>query len=196
MGKGRLFCILGKSASGKDSLYQAILKKQPIPLSTVTPYTTRPIRSGETPGVEYFFTDYEDFRKLKNENRIIEYRCYHTMHGDWYYFTADDGQITDDKDYLIPMVLGGYESLRNYFGPERVIPLYIEVEDGLRLARALERERKQVNPKYTEMCRRFIADNEDFCEENIRRLEITKRFENVDFDTCLSELCEELKRFS
>lgn len=196
MGKGRIFCILGPSASGKDSLYQAVLKRQPIPLSTVTPYTTRPIRSNEEDGVEYHFTDIPGFEKLRSEGKIIEYRCYHTIHGDWYYFTADDGQITDEHDYLVPMVLGGYENLRNYFGPDRVIPIYIQVEDGLRLSRALARERQQASPKYTEMCRRFIADSEDFSEDKILRLGIDKRFENIDFDTCLDEICTEIKRYA
>lgn len=192
MGRGRIFCILGKSASGKDSLYQALLKKQPIPLSTVTTYTTRPIRSHETNGVEYHFTDYESFRAMEAAGQIIESRCYHTMHGDWYYFTANDGQIDIYHDYLISMVLGGYENLLNYFGPERVIPIYIEVEDGLRLSRALERERSQAEPKYAELCRRFLADSEDFCEENIKRLGITRRFENIDFNSCLEAICKEL----
>lgn len=195
MGKGRIFCILGKSASGKDSLYQALLERQPIPLSTITTYTTRPIRSYEIDGTEYFFQDIPTFEKMRDEGRIIEYRCYHTIHGDWYYYTADDGQIDTDHDYLIPQVLGGYENLLNYFGPDRVIPLYIEVEDGLRLSRALERERRQEHPKYAEMCRRFLADSEDFSEENIKRLGINKRYQNIDFYDCLEELCNTISSY-
>ena len=48
-----------------------------------------------------------------------------------------------------------------------MVPLYVEVDDGLRLSRALERERKQTEPKYAEMCRRFLAD----CEVVLRREE-------------------------
>ena len=58
---------------------------------------------------------------MRDEGRIIEYRCYHTVMGDWYYFTADDGQIDDSHDYVITMVLEGYESLRDYFGSDRVV---------------------------------------------------------------------------
>ena len=53
---GRIYYLLGKSATGKDTLYKEILKRRPK-LRTVTMYTTRPIREGETDGVEYFFTD-------------------------------------------------------------------------------------------------------------------------------------------
>ena len=57
-----------------------------------------------------------------------------------------------------------------------MVPLYIEVDDGLRLSRALERERKQTEPKYAEMCRRFLADCEDFTEEKIAEAGIVRRF--------------------
>ena len=90
-----------------------------------------------------------------------------TVHGIWKYFTVDDGQIDlEQGDYLLIGTLETYEKIREYYGAEHLVPIYIEVEDGERLARALERERRQAVPKYKEMCRRFLADEEDFCEEN------------------------------
>lgn len=187
--KGRIFCVMGKSASGKDSLYKAILERQPIPLKTITTYTTRPIRDNEHNGVEYYFTTTDEFRRMQENGLVIESRCYHTVFGDWFYFTADDGQIDDSHDYLTIMTLEGYASLRSYFGEERTIPVYVDVEDGLRLERALARERKQQKPAYDEMCRRFLADNEDFSEANLKAQGITRHFENIDFDNCLEEIC-------
>ncbi len=189
MAAGRIFCVMGKSASGKDSLYKAILERQPVPLKTITTYTTRPIRSYEHDGVEYNFRTVEQFENMKNSGKVIEFRCYHTVFGDWFYFTADDGQIDGEHDYLTIMTLEGYASLRKYFGNERIVPIYINVEDGLRLERALEREREQEHPAYAEMCRRFLADSADFSEENLRAQNITKFFENIDFDECLNEIC-------
>ena len=61
------------------------------------------------------------------------------------------------------------------------------VEDGERLSRALNREREQENPRYEEMCRRFIADQSDFSEENILNAGIEKRFQNINLDDC--EMC-------
>ena len=54
------------------------------------------------------------------------------------------------------------KKMQNYFGKENVIPIYIQVDDGVRLERALERERTQKEPKYAELCRRFLADEKDF----------------------------------
>ena len=67
-------------------------------------------------------------------------------------------------------------------------PIYIELDDGDRLQRALNREKKQAVPKYAEMCRRFLADAEDFSEENLRKEKITNRFINVNFDECVGKI--------
>ena len=84
--------------------------------------------------------------------------------------------------------LVSYEAMKRYFGKNVLVPIYIEVEDGERLSRALAREKEQNVPKYAEMCRRFLADEEDFSEKNLRKAEITCRFENSDLTGCLKEI--------
>ena len=58
------------------------------------------------------------------------------------------------------------------------MPVYIEVDDDIRFLRAVEREKQQSSPKYAELCRRFLADNEDFSDEKLSEAGITRRFEN------------------
>ena len=104
---------------------------------------------------------------------------YHTVHGDWTYFTVDDGHIDlDNNDYLLIGTVQSFSNIRKYFGKDMVIPIYIEVDDGIRLQRALTREMSQKEPKYAEMCRRFLADAEDFSEEKLNEAGIDKRFSN------------------
>ena len=50
-------------------------------------------------------------------------------------------------------------------------------------------------PKLDEMERRFKADEIDFSEENIKNAEIEKRYTNDDFDKCLQEVVEDIKKF-
>lgn len=187
---GKIYYIMGKSSSGKDTLFRELLGRLPE-LGRVVPYTTRPVREGEEEGVEYFFTDDDEAAQMEAAGKIIEMRSYHTVHGLWKYFTADDGQVDlRQKDYLMIGTLESYEKIRDYYGKENVVPIYIEVEDGERLMRALLRERQQVQPRYREMCRRFLADEEDFAEENLRRLGIGRRFSNEDKEQCLEEITE------
>lgn len=185
---GKIYCVMGKSSSGKDTVYKK-LKEQYKEFRLIVPYTTRPIREGEKDGVEYYFVDPEQFRAMKEDGKVIESRSYNTKCGIWTYFTADDGQIDlSAADYLLIGTLVSYQALREYFGEEAIVPVYLEVEDGLRLARALERECRQEKPKYAEMCRRFLADEEDFSEENLIKSGITERFGNEDFTECLNKI--------
>ena len=176
---GKIYYLLGKSASGKDTIYRKLMADASLGLKGVVMYTTRPRRSGETDGRDYHFIDEQRLKELREANLVIEERTYQTVHGPWTYLTVKD----DDLDltagsYLIEGVLQSYVSTRDYFGNGVVIPLYVEVEDGERLLRAIRRERKEAVPKYAEVCRRFLADAEDFSEEKLTAAGITKRFNN------------------
>ena len=181
---GKIFYLMGKSSSGKDTMYSRICKDRDLELEPLILYTTRPIRDGETEGKQYHFTDEEHFRDYSDKGLVIEHRTYKTMHGDWTYFTVDDGLDLKEKSYIAIGTLESYASFIKYYGQEKLVPVYIEVEDGERLKRALQRERLNGNGKYKEMCRRFLADCEDFSEEKLKEAGISSknRFENTDAD--------------
>ena len=188
--------MLGKSCSGKDTIFKKLKEDRELNLNTVTGYTTRPMREGEINGVEYFFVNNEELEALKNQGKVIECRDYNTVYGVWSYFTVDDGQINLEKgNYLYIGTLESYEQMVRYYGKEVVVPIYVEVETGERLTRAVNRERQQENPKYTELCRRFLADEEDFCEENIKKAGIKKRYENNSLERCIEEIVEDIRDF-
>lgn len=118
---GKLFYIMGKSASGKDTIYQRLLRNPEFSLERLVIYTTRPIRDGELDGREYHFVTEEDFQKLKAEGKIIEDRGYETVYGLWRYFTADNMNL-EEKSYLGIGTLESYEKLKAYYGEERSAP--------------------------------------------------------------------------
>lgn len=186
---GKIFCLLGKSSSGKDTIFKELEKEKRLNLIPVVSYTTRPKRTYETDGLEYNFIDEQILKKYIDKGKVIEQRKYDTVNGIWYYCTIDDGQIDLTKgDYIIIATLESYIAFENYFGTDVVIPLYIEVDDGIRLKRALEREISQNSPNYEEMCRRFLADSQDFSEENLQKCNIHKRYKNDDLNRCIKEI--------
>lgn len=188
---GKIYTVMGKSATGKDTIYKRVLDSFEGRFKNVVMYTTRPIRYGEVDGVEYFFTTREDMMKLENDKKIIEWRRYDTVYGPWWYFTADDGQIDlEHNDYLMITTLVGFEQMSDYFGKERVVPIYVEIDNGTRLTRAVEREKKQERPNFSEVCRRYLADEKDFAEVELMRLDISTRFINDDLDRCVDEIVQ------
>lgn len=145
--------------------------------------------------MEYIFTDETGYLGLRDAGRIIEERAYDTCHGLWRYFTVADGQIDlAAADYCMIGTLEAYVSIRDYFGPDQVLPVLLELDDGERLGRALAREKAQKQPRYDEMCRRFLADSQDFSEERIRKAGIVKRFNNDDLERCLKEIQSYIKQ--
>lgn len=187
----KIFYLMGKSSSGKDTIYKELRERIPE-LKTIVSYTTRPIREGEREGVEYHFTDEKGFQELLSAGKVIEHREYHTYYGLWRYFTVDDGQFDMDskKAYLMIGTLESYRSMQQYFGPESMEAILIELDDGIRLQRALDREKNQALPKYEEMCRRFLADSQDFSSEKIQAAGIHKCFHNLELEQCLREITD------
>ena len=191
---GRILYLMGKSASGKDSLYRELLKRLPG-LKTYVMYTTRPARADETEGVSYHFVTEADIARFEAEGRLVEKRTYPTVHGPWTYATVDDGQLdVSGGDLLMTGTPEAYRAMCRRFGREQLVPVYIEVEDGKRRQRALDRERAQEKPRYAELCRRFLADAEDFSEEKLREAGIVRRYENSDLsalaDAVIADLAE------
>ena len=120
---GHIFYVMGKSASGKDTIYKILRERLPQ-IRTVVPYTTRPIRAGERDGVEYYFVTGKRLADLEKQGKIIEKRTYQTIYGPWSYATVDDGQIDlGSHDYFMIGTLESYEGTRNYFGADVLVPL-------------------------------------------------------------------------
>ena len=190
---GKIYYMMGKSSSGKDTLYKEVLKALPK-LKTLVLYTTRPIREGEQEGIEYHFVTDEELERFEKAGKIIEERTYDTVYGAWKYATIEDGQINlAAYDYLVIGTLESYAGMKKCYGAENLVPIYIEVEDGERLSRAISRERQQEQPKYEEMCRRFLADQKDFSEENLEEAGIVRRYYNDDKVQCLEKIIGEIQ---
>ena len=190
----KIICLLGKSCSGKDTIYKKLIADESLDLVPLVTYTTRPLRSGEQEGREYHFTDEAGFNALKEHGKVIEDRSYDTVYGLWRYFTVDDGTFNPDGKNVIAAAgtIPAYIRLRDHFGADNIVAAMIETDDGIRLERAMRREKKQAAPRYKEMCRRFITDSEDFDEEKLSAAGITNIFMNNDD---LAECVDKVKEF-
>lgn len=186
---GKIFYIMGKSSSGKDTIYKRILECRREALHKIVMYTTRPIREGETDGVEYFFVDESRLAAIESEGRLIELRAYNTFHGVWKYFTVQDEQLQlEHYSYLMIGTPESYCKTKDCLGEDKLVPILIELDDGVRLQRALDREKAQKHPRYQELCRRYLADEEDFDPDKLEAAGIDRSFYNDDLERCLKEI--------
>ncbi len=183
---GKIFCLLGKSCSGKDTLFKALIQDQELQLRPIIIYTTRPKRNSEVSGKEYYFINEAALHEYERMGKIIEQREYNTIKGKWHYCTVDDGQIDLAKaNYLLIGTLEAFQALQSYFGVSTIVPLYITVNDETRLIRAITRERQQEQPNFDEVCRRFLADSQDFNETKLIARGILAHYCNSNLKDCL-----------
>ena len=161
--KYTIIAIMGKSASGKDSLLKALLQEpQFIKAKPIISCTTRPIRENEMNGIDYHFLTNEQFTNLVLSNRMLEA----TVFNDWCYGTSIDSLSTSGINIGV-FNPEGCEALRQNENITLCL-IYVEATDKTRLLRSLNREK---NPDCHEIVRRFNADEMDFCEEEIEYLE-------------------------
>lgn len=188
----RIYYIMGKSSSGKDTIYKRLLNEQDF--TPIVLYTTRPMRENEVDGREYHFVDRSKFEEMQAAGEVIERRIYNTIHGEWIYFTSKNSISLESESCIGIGTLESYMGIQRYFG-NYLVPIYIEVDDGIRLMRAIQREQQEAEPKYAELCRRFLADSEDFSDEKLKAVGIEKKFQNNgEINDCIKEIVEYINK--
>jgi guanylate kinase len=145
--KQRIIALIGEAGSGKDSILEEILKLMPD-ANRIVSATTRPPRSGEKEGISYFFMTEEQFK----QTTMIESTCFN----DWYYGIPENS-IKDGWNVGV-FNPTGVQTLIDY-GKYDIIPIKLKVSDKERLMRQIRRE---IDPDIKEICRRFLADGDDF----------------------------------
>ncbi len=108
MGLGTLFVITGASGVGKGTLIRRLLER--VKLYYSVSMTTRPPRSGERHGIDYWFVDRAEFLKLVGEGRFLE----HAEYVGHFYGTPLDPvarRIERGEDVLLEIEIQGAEQV-------------------------------------------------------------------------------------
>lgn len=171
-----IYVFMGKSSVGKDYIVKKVLENNDVKLAVS--HTTRPIRNGETDGVEYYFIDKNDFLHKKKNNYFIETRLYNTYDKNgkediWYYGLSYDALNNYEKDdYIAILDLKGLNDLIAKLGDEYIEVIYIVANRDIRMQRALNREGKMTDSQIKEVERRFVADDLDFPDDLIENIDM------------------------
>lgn len=133
--------IAGKSASGKDTILQQILKTSNC--KSIISTTSRPKRDNEQEGVDYYYISRDEFIDLIEENAFIEYRKYNTLvNGEkdtWYYGIRKNNKYDDNCKYVVVLDFNGARSFINHYGADNCKLCYIYCDEEKRKQRAMKR---------------------------------------------------------
>ena len=163
----KIFALLGYSSVGKDTILKQVLKDMDD-VKPIISTTTRPMRKGETEGVEYYFIDDTEF--FRRGTDFVEQRIYHTKvkengvekNATWRY--GIERMELEKDDYLIVIVDSvGYKELKNYVGNNKIVPIFISAPQEELKARALARGDLEA-----EVDRRLKDDYERFMDFRVR----------------------------
>ena len=81
----KIICLVGESSCGKDSILKEVLNRNPQ-LKPIISTTSRPMRKGETDGIEYNFKTITEVNQMLQNDCFIENRQYKVANGDiWIY---------------------------------------------------------------------------------------------------------------
>ena len=97
---GKIVLFMGASSSGKDTIMRKLIKENLFDLYPIVMHTTRPKRTREVNGRDYYFVTEEEMKQLEEENKIIESRTYQTVYGPWHYFTTASHIDLDHHNYV------------------------------------------------------------------------------------------------
>ncbi len=189
-----IYIIIGKSGSGKDTIFKKLFKDG-LKLNKIVTYTTRPMRTGEKDGVEYNFISEDEYSKI-DKDRIIEERSYNVItdkeHCVWRYLTLKDNIDIDNKDYICIGTIESVRKMQSLYG-SKIKPIYVDVDNNVRIERAVSREEKNSKPNYRELVRRFLADEVDYSTSELYSIGIDEHntFINDNLDKC----CMSIKNF-
>lgn len=153
----KIYCLLGKSAAGKDTILNEIVKKKL--LNVIVSSTTRKPRSNEIDGVAYNFISERQFLEKLNKGYFLEHTEYHVATNETWHYGIDKTLLDKDKDYITIVNPDGYRQIKNKLGDENVMGILVKVDDRERLIRSLTRD---INANINEVIRRYQADEEDF----------------------------------
>ena len=190
---GYIYCLVGKSGTGKDTVMERILSDNDLKIEKIVPYTTRPKRENEIEGVNYHYVDIPKMEQMEKEGLIIERRSYDTVHGVWNYFTADK-DIDRQRDYIIITTQQALERFVEKFGQDNIYVIYLQLDDKVRLERCIAREAMQENPNYKEVCRRFLTDEEDFDEDALKKFKIYMFVDTISTSDACVKIKLEIKK--
>lgn len=155
-----IIAVMGRSASGKDTIISRLLACSELGLKPLLMSTTRPMRDGEVEGKTYYFVTDEKMRQWIAEGKVIESRTYRTTHGDWTYGTVCPDNYRQDDLYIMHSTLELYKTLVQYFGKSQIVTIWINVSERNLLLRSIDR-----SPDLREACRRFIDESDEYTAE-------------------------------
>ena len=190
MSKYTLVILCGKAGAGKDYLLRKLKDHYGDKLNYIVSDTTRPPRDGEVDGVDYNFKTFDEWHEKSSHRQYLEMTCYEIAKDEFWFYGTPYSSLVKNKINIGIFNIDGIKQL--YEKDDLNIKIfYISANDRTRLLRQINREEY---PDCAEICRRFLADEQDF--KNLTKYPFTKirNSSGVSDDQCVDYIIEEINQ--
>lgn len=174
-----MIVLMGKAASGKDSVKNILIKKHGF--KSITTYTTRPMRKGEIPDITYHYISTEDFLDKINNNFFAEWKQYIVNNEIWYYGSAKEDLENADDNTVIILTPDGVRDIKKNGVKVTVVYLYANLS-------TIKKRLKVRNDKNDKANERIQRDLSDFKEAE----ELADRIVYNNYDKDIEEVVDKL----
>ena len=181
-----LFVISAPSGAGKTTIVRRVLENNPELVFSVSA-TSRPKRSGEVEGEDYFFMTKQEFEDRIDDDDLVEYE---KLFNDHYYGTLKtfvDNVILSGKDLIFDIDVKGALSLKNIYGEKSVL-IFIKPPSKEILRERLTNRGTEPNDHIEERLKRIDLEMEKGKEFDYRVI-------NDDLETAVNEVEEIIHKF-
>lgn len=204
--RGILMVLSGFSGAGKGTLVKGLLRKYDNYVLSVS-MTTRAPRQGERNGVEYFFTDKQDFEEAIKNDGLVEYASYCGN----YYGTPKafvEEQMAAGRNVILEIEIQGALKIKERF-PESLL-IFVTPPSAQELKHRLEKRGTETPEVIARRLARAVEESEgieaydyivvnddlETCIDEIHRLTDAARRAPVRNKKFISEIREELHGFA
>lgn len=184
----RIFVIAGPTNTGKDTIMKRLLQIPELNLTKIVTSTSRPIRSGETDGVDYHFYTKDEFeRKIKNGD-FFEYAY---VHRDYKGIEKSSiyNDISKNKDILLQVDIQGYKSLKSKldFTKYKLVGIFISPPSMDELIRRMKLRGTETEPEEIKV--RLKNAEFEIANKDIFDYQVV----NDNLDVCINEISNIIK---
>lgn len=116
----KIIAISGPAAVGKTTICDRLIREFGPRLKRLVTATTRPPRTGEAYGVDYFFLSTKEFQKKLSDDSFLEHE---NIHGNMYGILKEtilDAQA-EEINLLLNIDVNGASSLRNFCSENSIL---------------------------------------------------------------------------